>query len=443
SILQRALQGQSNEGAEVQNLYASNSQEEGGDRQYISLPLSDCSPCSHRITKTRMAAGNSSVTEFILAGLTDQPGLLLPLFFLFLSFYMVTVMGNLGLITLIGLNSHLHTPMYFFLYNLSFIDFCYSTVITPKMLMSFISKKNVISYEGCMTQLFFFLFFVVSESFILSAMAYDRYVAICNPLVYTTTMSPQVCLLLLLGVYVMGFAGAMAHTACMLRLTFCANNLVDHYMCDILPLLERSCSSTYINELVVFVVVGIDIGVPTVTIFISYALILSSILRIRSTEGRSKAFSTCSSHIIAVSFFFGSGAFMYLKPSSLLPMNQGKVSSLFYTIVVPMLNPLIYSLRNKDVKDLCVYCGGQLNLITFIGLNSSLPTLISTHVSELEFSIVVGMVITIPNISISITCAFLHFGKVQSLQYMRLPYCCFCGSGTFTFLRTSLQDIWT
>ncbi|XP_045339248.1 olfactory receptor 145 [Leopardus geoffroyi] len=298
----------------------------------------------------RMAAENSSVTEFILAGLTNQPGLRMPLFFLFLGFYVVTVMGNLGLVTLIGLNSHLHTPMYFFLFNLSFIDFCYSTVITPKMLMSFVSKKNIIAYAGCMTQLFFFLFFVVSESFILSAMAYDRYIAICNPLVYTATMSPQVCSLLLLGVYVMGFAGAMAHTTCMVRLTFCANNLVDHYMCDILPLLERSCTSTYVNELVVFVVVGIDIGVPTVTIFISYALILISILHIRSTEGRSKAFSTCSSHIIAVSLFFGSGAFMYLKPSSLLPMNQGKVSSLFYTTVVPMLNPLIYSLRNKDVK---------------------------------------------------------------------------------------------
>ncbi|XP_032953959.1 olfactory receptor 145 [Rhinolophus ferrumequinum] len=297
-----------------------------------------------------MVAENSSVTEFILAGLTDQPGLQSPLFVLFLGFYMFTVVGNLGLIILIGLNSHLHTPMYFFLYNLSFIDFCYSTVITPKMLVSFVSMKNIIPYAGCMTQLFFFLFFVVSESFILSAMAYDRYVAICKPLVYTVTMSPQVCLLLLLGVYGMGFAGAMIHIACMVRLTFCADNLVDHYMCDILPLLKLSCTSTHVNELVLFIVVGIDIGVPTVTIFISYALILSSIFCIRSTEGRFKAFSTCSSHIIAVALFFGSGAFMYLRPSSLLPMNQGKVSSLFYTTVVPMLNPVIYSLRNKDVK---------------------------------------------------------------------------------------------
>ncbi|XP_027801281.1 olfactory receptor 8B12 [Marmota flaviventris] len=297
-----------------------------------------------------MATKNSSVTEFILAGLTDQPGLRIPLFFLFLGFYMVTVMGNLGLIMLIGLNSHLHTPMYFFLFNLSLIDFCYSTTITPKMLMSFILKKNIILHSGCMTQLFFFCFFVVSESFILSAMAYDRYVAICNPLVYMVTMSPQVCFLLLLGVYGMGFAGAMAHTGSIMSLTFCADNLVNHFMCDILPLLELSCNSTYVNELVVFIVVAIDIGMPIVTIFISYALILSSILHIRSTDGRSKAFSTCSSHMIVVCLFFGSGAFMYLKPPSILPLDQGKVSSLFYTIVVPMLNPLIYSLRNKDVK---------------------------------------------------------------------------------------------
>ncbi|XP_045716246.1 LOW QUALITY PROTEIN: olfactory receptor 8B12 [Phyllostomus hastatus] len=298
-----------------------------------------------------MAADNtSSVTEFILAGLTNQPGLQLPLFFLFLGFYMVTVLGNLGLITLIGLNSHLHTPMYFFLFNLSFIDFSYSSTIIPKMLMSFVSKKNIISYTGCMTQLFFFCFFVVSECFILSAMAYDRYVAICKPLLYTVTMSPQVCLFLLLGVYGMGVLAALAHTGNILFLTFCADNLINHYMCDILPLLELSCNSSYMNNLVVFTVVGFGIGVSIVTIFLSYGFILSSIFHISSTEGRSKAFSTCSSHIIAVCLFFGSGTFAYLKPPSAVPLDQRKVCTLFYTIVVPMLNPLIYSLRNKDVK---------------------------------------------------------------------------------------------
>ncbi|XP_036910606.1 olfactory receptor 8B12-like [Sturnira hondurensis] len=298
-----------------------------------------------------MAAHNtSSVTEFILAGLTDQPGLQLPLFFLFLAFYVVTMVGNLGLIILIGLNSHLHTPMYFFLFNLSLIDFSYSSTIIPKMLMSFVLKKNIISYTGCMTQLFFFCFFVISECLILSAMAYDRYVAICKPLLYTVTMSPQVCLFLLLGVYGIGVLGSLGYLVNMLFLTFCTENLVNHYMCDILPLLELSCNNSYTNTLVLFILASFGIVVPFVIVFLSYGFILSSIFHISSTEGRSKAFSTCSSHIMAVSLFFGSGAFMYLKPPSILPLDQGKVSSLFYTIVVPMLNPLIYSLRNKDVK---------------------------------------------------------------------------------------------
>ncbi|KAL1782582.1 olfactory receptor 8B3-like [Sigmodon hispidus] len=181
-------------------------------------------------------------------------------------------------------------------------------------------------------------------------MAYNRYVAICNPLLYTVAMSPKLCLNLMLGTYAMAFSGAMAHTGCMLRLTFCDANIVNHYFCDILPVMQLSCTSTYVNELVVFIVVGINIIVPSITIFISYGFILSCIFHINSAEGRSKAFSTCSSHIIAVSLFFGSGAFMYLKPSSSLSMDQGKTSSVFYTNVVPMMNPLIYSLRNKDVK---------------------------------------------------------------------------------------------
>ncbi|XP_051675902.2 olfactory receptor 8B3-like [Oryctolagus cuniculus] len=298
-----------------------------------------------------MALGNgSSVTEFILMGLTDRPDLQLLLFFMFLVIYVVTVLGNLSLVILIGLNSQLHTPMYFFLFNLSFIDLCYSSVFTPKMLMNFISKKNVISYTGCMAQLHFYSFFVISECYILMSMAYDRYVAICNPLLYNIVMSPKVCSNLLLGSYLMAFSGAMAHTGCMLRLTFCKANTINHYFCDILPVMQLSCTSTYVNELEVFIVAGINIIVPSLTIFLSYGFILSSIFQINSTEGRSKAFSTCSSHIIAVILFFGSGAFMYLKPSSAGTMDEGKISSVFYTNVVPMMNPLIYSLRNKDVQ---------------------------------------------------------------------------------------------
>ncbi|XP_058400442.1 olfactory receptor 8B3-like [Diceros bicornis minor] len=298
-----------------------------------------------------MAPANGSfVTQFILVGLTDRPDLQLPMFFLFLLMYIVTVLGNMGLITLIGLNSHLYTPMYFFLFNLSFVDVCYSSVFTPKMLINFISKKNIISYIGCMTQLYFFCFFIISECYVLTSMAYDRYVAICKPLLYNVAMSHKVCSSLMLGSYLMAFFGAMAHTGCMLRLTFCDANIINHYLCDILPLLQLSCTSTYINELEAFIVVGINIIVPSVTIFVSYGFILSSILHISSTEGRSKAFSTCSSHIIAVSLFFGSAAFMYLKPSSAVSMDVGKISSVFYTNTVPLMNPLIYSLRNKDVK---------------------------------------------------------------------------------------------
>ncbi|XP_022369052.1 olfactory receptor 145-like, partial [Enhydra lutris kenyoni] len=221
---------------------------------------------------------------------------------------------------------------------------------TPKMLINFTSKRNIISYRGCMTQLFFFCGFGISECYMLTSMAYDRYVAICSPLLYNVAMSPKVCSILMLGSYLMAFLGAMANTGCVLRLTFCDANTVNHYFCDILPLLHLSCSSTYVNELVIFISVGIDIIVPSVTIFVSYGFILSSILRISSPEGRSKTFSTCSSHIFAVSLYFGSGAFAYLQPSSVGSMGEGKISSVFYTNVVPLMNPFIYSLRNKDVK---------------------------------------------------------------------------------------------
>nr|XP_036856695.1 olfactory receptor 8G1-like [Manis javanica] len=303
------------------------------------------------ITQRKMASGNhTTVTEFILAGLTQQPELQLPLFLLFLGIYVVTVVGNLGMITLIGLSSHLHTPMYYFLSSLSFIDFCSSSVITPKMLVDFVAEKNTISYPECMAQLYFFLLFVVSECHMLAAMAYDRYVAICRPLLYNVIMSHQACFSLILGVYLIGLVCAFAHTGCMFRIHFCKFEVINHYFCDLLSLLKLSCSSTHVNELLILIVSAINILAPSLTILSSYVFIIASILRIRSKEGRSKAFSTCSSHILAVAVFFGSSAFMYLQPSSASSTDQGKVSSVFYTIIVPMLNPMIYSLRNKDVS---------------------------------------------------------------------------------------------
>ncbi|NP_001000595.2 olfactory receptor Olr1230 [Rattus norvegicus] len=300
--------------------------------------------------KQTIIANNSSVTEFILMGLTVQRELQVPLFVLFLLNYTATVVGNLSLMNLICLNSHLHTPMYFFIFNLSCVDFCYSFVCNPTMLRSFISEENTISYAGCMSQLFLFCFFANSESYLLTAMAYDRYVAICHPLQYTSVMSPMICGLLAFGSYFMGFAGAMTHTGFMIRLSFCNSNIINHYMCDIFPLLWISCSNTYVNELVSSAVVGTIIILSTVIIFVSYAMILSNILHMSSSKGWSKALGTCGSHIITVSLFYGSGLLAYVKPSSAETVGQGKFFSVFYTLVVPTLNPLIYSLRNKDVK---------------------------------------------------------------------------------------------
>ncbi|XP_048196962.1 olfactory receptor 8G1-like [Perognathus longimembris pacificus] len=298
-----------------------------------------------------MAPGNHSlVTEFILAGLPEKPELQLPLFLLFLGIYVVTALGNLGMMALIGLSAPLHTPMYYFLCSLSFIDFCQSTVITPKMLGSFVTEKNTISYAECLAQLYFLCVFAIAECHMLAAMAYDRYAAICKPLLYHATMSHGVCSRMLAGVCGVGLIGATAHTVCMLRLKFCRADIIHHYFCDLFPLLELSCSGTFINEVIILCFSAFNIIVPGLTILGSYVLIVASVLRIRSTQGRAKAFGTCGSHLLAVIVFFGTLAFMYLQPSSVSSRDQGKVSSVFYTIVIPMLNPLIYSLRNKDVQ---------------------------------------------------------------------------------------------
>ncbi|XP_075823702.1 olfactory receptor 8G18-like [Microtus pennsylvanicus] len=298
-----------------------------------------------------IAAGNHcTVTEFFLAGLSEKPELQMPLFLLFTGIYVVTVAGNLGMITLIVFSSHLHNPMYYFLSSLSFIDFCQSTVVTPKMLVSFLTETNLISYCGCMAQLYFFIIFGIAESYTLAAMAYDRYVAICKPLLYNVTMSYQIYSSLISGVYIFSVFNASVHTGFMLRIQFCKLDVINHYFCDLLLLLKLACSNTFNNESLILIFSIVNIFVPTLTITASYISIIASILRIKSTEGRSKAFSTCSSHISAVAVFFGSVAFMYLQPSSVNSMDQGKVSSVFYTTVVPMLNPLIYSLRNKDVS---------------------------------------------------------------------------------------------
>ncbi|XP_016819730.1 olfactory receptor 1537-like, partial [Cricetulus griseus] len=232
-----------------------------------------------------------------LAGLSEKPELQMPLFILFMGIYVVTVAGNLGMITLIVLSSQLHNPMYYFLSSLSFIDCCQSTVVTPKMLMSFMTEKNLISYPACMTQLYFFIIFGSAECCTLAAMAYDRYVAICNPLLYSVTMSYQIYSSLIAGVYIFSVLSASVHIGFLIRVQFCKLDVINHYFCDILPLLKLAHSNTYINELLILILGSLNICVPILTIITSYISIIASILRIHSSEGRTKAFSTCSSHI--------------------------------------------------------------------------------------------------------------------------------------------------
>ncbi|XP_058546665.1 olfactory receptor 8J2-like isoform X2 [Neofelis nebulosa] len=293
----------------------------------------------------------TSVTEFILTGVSGRPELQIPLFFVFLVIYGLTVAGNLGIITLTSVDSQLQTPMYFFLRHLAIINLGDSTVIAPKMLVNFLASKKTISYYGCATQLGGFLVFIVAEIFMLAVMAYDRYVAICNPLLYMVVVSPQICLLLVSLTYLYSLTTALTVTSCVFSVSYCSSNVINHFYCDNVPLLALSCSNTHIPETVVFTSAGINLLFSMIIVLISYFNIIFAISRIRSSEGRQKAFSTCASHMMAVTVFYGTLLFMYLQPRSNHSLDTDKMASIFYTLVIPMLNPLIYSLRNKDVKD--------------------------------------------------------------------------------------------
>ncbi|XP_006900506.1 PREDICTED: olfactory receptor 5G3-like [Elephantulus edwardii] len=291
------------------------------------------------------------VTEFLFLGFTDELSQQLALFVMFLIIYLVTVWGNLGMIVLIWTDSRLHTPMYFFLSHLSFVDVCSSSSIAPKMLCDIFVEKKGISFLGCAAQLWFFGLFVATECFLLASMAYDRYVAICKPLLYTLIMSQRVCVQLVVGPYAVALLSTMTHTTLAFCLPFCGPNIINHFFCDILPLLSLACADTWINKLLLFTLAG-TIGVLSgLIIMVSYVCILMAILRIQSADGRQKAFSTCSSHLTAVSILYGTLFFIYVRPSSSSSLGINKVISVFYTVIIPMLNPLVYSLRNKEVKD--------------------------------------------------------------------------------------------
>ncbi|XP_078509054.1 olfactory receptor 5AP2-like [Lissotriton helveticus] len=299
-----------------------------------------------------MNGGNkTSVMEFILLGLSEDPHLQDPLFLFFLIVYIMTLVGNISIMTLISVSPHLHIPMYILLCNLSFVDLCYSSVVTPKMLVNFLVMKKTISHSGCIAQMFFFVAMGSSEVFVLALMAYDRYVAICNPLLYAAIMTKATCMYLVVGAYVVASINSLIHTLCTASLSFCGSNKVTHYFCDVPPLLKLSCSDTSLNVvMLVFVAGGLIVG-SLVFIIISYLCIAYAILKINSSKGRWKAFSTCSSHFICVTLFFGTIVFMYVRPSSKYSMEQDRVASVFYTNIIPMLNPLIYSLRNNEVKE--------------------------------------------------------------------------------------------
>ncbi|XP_004714954.1 olfactory receptor 1020 [Echinops telfairi] len=296
--------------------------------------------------------GNQSqVIEFVLLGLSDNPDLQVILFVLFLLIYMATMVGNLGMIMLIKIEPSLHTPMYFFLSSLSFVDASYSSSVTPKMLVNLVAEDKTISFNGCAAQFYFFGSFLGTECFLLAMMAYDRYAAIWNPLLYPIIMSGKVCFLLVATSFLAGFGNAAIHTGMTFRLSFCGSNRINHFYCDTPPLLKISCSDTHINGIVIMAFSSFNVISCVIIVLISYLCILIAILRMPSLDGRYKAFSTCASHLTAVTIFFGTILFMYLRPTSSYSMEQDKVVSVFYTVVIPMLNPLIYSLKNKDVKE--------------------------------------------------------------------------------------------
>ncbi|XP_037378075.1 olfactory receptor 12-like [Talpa occidentalis] len=298
--------------------------------------------------------GNLSDTAlqgFVLLGFEGGEQTQALLFALFLGLYVVTVLGNLTMIVVITLDARLHSPMYFFLKNLSLVDLCYSSVIAPNALANFFSSSKAISFLGCATQFFFFSLFGTTEAFLLAMMAYDRFMAICRPLRYPVTMRPSACARLVLGSYCGGCVNTLVQTSFTFSLPFCGSRRVNHFFCDVPPLLPLACADTTLNRLVMFGVCGLVIVGTSLAVLVSYGYIAGTILRTRAGSARHKVFSTCGSHLTAVGLFYGTVFVMYAQPGAVESLEQGKVVSVFYTLVIPMLNPLIYSLRNRDVKE--------------------------------------------------------------------------------------------
>ncbi|KAM4852472.1 olfactory receptor 13A1-like [Thomomys bottae] len=299
---------------------------------------------------SRTMSNQTTVTEFILQGFSEHPEYHMLLFSCFLSFYCVALTGNVLIITAISFNPGLHTPMYFFLFNLASMDIICTSSVMPKALEGLLSQKNSISFGGCMAQLYFLTWSASAELLLLTVMAYDRYVAICHPLHYNTMMSKALCSVLAVGVWVACALNTAMHTGLMVRLTFCGPNVITHFFCEIPPLLRLSCSSTYVNSVMITLSdLFYDILNFLMTV-VSYGYIISSILKMRTSAGKQKAFSTCSSHLIVVCMYYTSVFYAYISPVSSYSAEKSKVAGVLYSMVSPTLNPLIYTLRNKEVK---------------------------------------------------------------------------------------------
>ncbi|NWH26544.1 OR6B1 protein, partial [Grus americana] len=292
----------------------------------------------------------TGITEFILLGFGNLPDLQVPLFLLFLVIYVMTVTGNILVLVLVAANRHLHTPMYFFLSNLSCLETCYSSTILPKLLASFLTGNRSISYSSCMTQFFIFAFLVGVECYLLAVMSYDRYLAVCKPLHYITVMNHKLCIALTAGAWVSGFMISFVITLLMLQMVFCDRTEIDHFFCDFTPVIKCSCSDTFLIEAVTSLMAATCTTPPFLFTVASYILITTNVLRIPSATGRQKAFSTCSSHLIVVTLFYTALILVYMLPKAYNLTAFNKLFSVFYTVVTPLVNPLIYSLRNKEVR---------------------------------------------------------------------------------------------
>ncbi|XP_075053732.1 olfactory receptor 5AS1-like [Mixophyes fleayi] len=292
---------------------------------------------------------HTAVTSFILLGFSYNTNVLVILFIIFLLIYVFTLLGNISILLAISCNNDLHKPMYFFLGNLAVLDIIYSTVIAPKMLSTFVRKDKSITHIACIVQMFLFAVLISSESILLSIMAYDRYLAICNALRYQAIMTTRFCIQLVTGAYLCGLLQSLFHTCFTFQLSFCRSE-INYFFCDIPPLLKLSCSDTTINEIVLFTFCGFNEGGSALVVLVSYLFIVNSIISIRSDKGRSKAASTCISHFFVFTLYYGSLFFIYLKHSSSQSLEIDRVASIVYTVAIPLLNPIIYSLRNKDVK---------------------------------------------------------------------------------------------